>query len=60
MKIEFSPEKNSKEILGMWSAELEYVPFSDSVFAEGNVEFWLLKIEKMMTKTLYDITLKAL
>lgn len=60
MKIEFSPEKGSKEILGMWSAELEYVPFSESVYAEGNVEFWLMNIEKMMTKTLYDLTLKAM
>lgn len=60
MKIEFTPEKNSKEIIGMWSAEQEYVPFSESVFAEGNVEFWLMNIEKMMVKTLYDITKRAL
>lgn len=59
-RIEFTPEKNSKEIIGMWSAEQEYVPFSESVFAEGNVEFWLLNIEKMMVKTLYDFTKKAL
>ena len=43
----------------MWSAEQEYVAFSESVFAEGNVEFWLLNIEKMMVKTLYDITKQA-
>lgn len=54
MKIEFKAEKNSKEILGMWSAETEYVTFSESVFAEGNVEFWLMSIEKMMVKSLYD------
>lgn len=58
-KIEFTKGKNSKEILGMWSAEQEYVKFSESVFAEGNVEFWLLNIEKMMVKTLYDITKQA-
>ncbi len=56
MKIEFKAEKNSKEILGMWSAESEYVAFSESVFAEGNVEFWLMNIEKMMVKSLYDQT----
>ena len=60
MKIEFTPEKNSREIIGMWSAESEYVPFSESVYAEGNVEFWLMNIQKMMVKTLGDITAKAL
>jgi len=59
-KIEFTPEKDSKEILGMWSAESEYVPFSESVYAVGNVEFWLMNIEKMMNKTLADLTSKAL
>lgn len=44
MKIEFTPEKGSKEIIGMWSAEQEYAPFSESVYAEGNVEFWLMNI----------------
>ena len=52
LKIEFTPEKGSREILGMWSSEMEYVPFSESVFAEGNVEFWLMNIEKMIVKTL--------
>lgn len=60
MKIEFKQEKGSKEILGMWSAEQEYVTFSESVFAEGNVEFWLMNIERMMVKSLYDTTKKAL
>jgi len=32
-KIEFTKEKNSKEIIGMWSPELEYVEFSESVIA---------------------------
>ena len=40
----------------MWSGEQEYVPFSEDVFAEGKVEHWLLNIEKMMIKTLYDTT----
>lgn len=40
----------------MWSAEREYVAFSESVFARGPVEGWLTQIEKMMRKTLYDIT----
>jgi hypothetical protein len=40
----------------MVSAESEYVPFSESVFAQGPVEHWLTNIEKMMRKTLYDRT----
>ena len=60
MKIEFGSEKNSKEIIGMWSAEQEYAQFSESVYAEGNVEFWLLNIEKMMVKTLYDLTKRSM
>lgn len=54
------PGNNSSEILGMISAESEYVPFSQSVFAQGPVEHWLTNIEKMMRKTLYDTTKKAL
>lgn len=46
VKVEFGAEKGSKEILGMWSAEQEYVPFSESVWAQGPVEFWLTNIEK--------------
>ena len=44
----------------MISAESEYVPFSQSVFVQGPVEHWLTNIEKMMRKTLYDTTKKAL
>jgi len=40
-KIEFTKEANSKEIIGMWSPESEYVEFSESVIAEGPVEHWL-------------------
>jgi len=39
----------------MISPEGEIVPFSKSVFAEGNVEHWMTNIEKMMCKSLYDI-----
>lgn len=44
----------------MMSAETEYVPFSESVWARGPVEGWLSNIEKMMRTTLYDITANAL
>lgn len=47
-KIEFTPDKNSKEIIGMWSPEGEYVTFSESVMAMGPVEYWLKNIQQMM------------
>lgn len=58
-KIQFTPEDNSKEIIGMISPETEYIEFSDSVFAQGAVEHWLTRIESMMTQSLFDITKNA-
>ncbi len=46
--------KNSKEIIGLESGEKEKVAFSESVMAEGAVEDWLMRIEKMMVKSLGD------
>jgi len=60
VKVEFSKEKDSAEILGMWSAEKEYVAWSEPVFARGNVEHWLGNIEAEMRRTLYDEVKKAL
>lgn len=31
------------------------MPFSSSVVAKGNVEHWLMEVEKMMKLTLYDV-----
>jgi len=56
-KIVFEGDTNM--IIGMISGENERVSFSAPVIAEGNVEFWLLKIEEMMRGTLKDLTLKA-
>ena len=53
-RIEFTQEKNSKEIIGMWSPENEYVAFSESVMAVGPVEYWLKNIEYMMQMSLFD------
>jgi len=47
-KIEFTKVKDSKEIVGMWSSEFEFVAFSTPVMAIGPVEHWLTNIEKMM------------
>lgn len=55
-KVKFTDEKNSKNIEGMYSPEQEYVHWTSQVKAEGNVEFWLTDIEKMMTQSLYDWT----
>ena len=58
-KIKFTEEKNSKSIISMISAEKEEVPFFETVVAEGKVEHWLLMIEGMMRRTLYETTKKA-
>ena len=58
-KIQFTEEKNSKEIIGLISPEAETVKFSMSVMAIGAVEHWLTRIESMMTQSLYDITKNA-
>eukprot|EP00818_Percolomonas_sp_WS_P004783 CAMPEP_0117442044 /NCGR_PEP_ID=MMETSP0759-20121206/3945_1 /TAXON_ID=63605 /ORGANISM="Percolomonas cosmopolitus, Strain WS" /LENGTH=4215 /DNA_ID=CAMNT_0005233913 /DNA_START=112 /DNA_END=12759 /DNA_ORIENTATION=- len=49
-------DEGSIEIVGMYSGgkESEYVTFSNSVYAQGNVESWLQHIEDMMQDTLYD------
>jgi len=60
VKVEFAPDKTAAEILGMWSAEGEYVAFSESVWAKGPVEGWLTNIENEMRRTLYDLTKTAL
>lgn len=48
----------------MSSAEPETMPenvrFSASVFSEGPVENWLMRIQDMMVKSLYDIAKQAL
>lgn len=38
----------------------ETVKFSASVFTEGPVEGWLMKIQEMMIKSLYDLAKQAL
>jgi hypothetical protein len=38
----------------------ETVKFSSSVFTEGPVEIWLMKIQEMMVKSLYDQAKQAL
>jgi hypothetical protein len=44
----------------MWSAEKEYVAWSEPVYAKGPVEYWLGNIENEMRRTLYDEVAKAL
>ena len=38
----------------------EKVKFSASVFSEGPVEHWLMKIQEMMVTSLYDVAKQAL
>ena len=48
----------------MTSAEPETLPekvrFTASVMAEGAVEHWLMKIQEMMVKSLYDCSKQSL
>ena len=63
-RIEFTDVEESREIVAMISAEPEtmpeYVKFSASVFSEGPVEHWLMRIQEMMIQSLYDISKQAL
>lgn len=63
-RLEFT---NNLEVAGIHSGDGEFVEFAKSDWInvnigenKGNVEKWLCDVEKIMRKTLYDITLKAL
>ncbi|KAJ3217583.1 Dynein heavy chain 7, axonemal [Dinochytrium kinnereticum] len=52
----------SQDILGMFSAQKEYVHFTSpvsTVEAAGSVEKWLLEVEKMMLTSMRDVTQSA-
>ena len=57
--IVFTAEKKSKSIIAMISADGERVEFSETVMADGKVEFWLTNIEEMMVQSLYDLNKNA-
>jgi hypothetical protein len=44
----------------MISAEGEKVPFTKSLYPEGNVEDWLLEVENVMRESLRQILANAL
>jgi len=56
----FGEEDQAAEMFAMVSAEDERVEFTAPLTAAGNVENWLGDVERMMRKTLYDITKSAL
>ena len=62
ISLEFGNADDDTEntMFAMISNEGERVSFSEPVVAKGNVEDWLGDIEKMMRKTLYDVSKKAL
>ena len=63
-KLKFGDEMDPEtrvEMYGMISTgKGEYVEFSEPCRAVGSVEYWMLGIEKMMRRTMYDIGVKAL
>ena len=54
--LKFGKEDQAAEMFGMISSENEHVDFTAPLTAAGNVENWLGDVERMMRKTLYDIT----
>lgn len=60
-KLEFNKDakRNRYEAKGMHSTEGEYVPFTDTVIAEGPVELWLSVVENAMRATLKRELTKA-
>ena len=47
--------EGSHGIVSMKSAENEVVPFTEVLYAEGNVEDWLTAVESSMRKTLHNL-----
>ncbi|KAG4103981.1 dynein heavy chain and region D6 of dynein motor-domain-containing protein [Neocallimastix lanati (nom. inval.)] len=52
--------RRHNEGIGMYSADGEYVQFSNIVVLEGPVEYWLLEVESMMRTTLHKLLYQCL
>ena len=48
------------KITEMFSSDGEKVPFSEELYPTGNVEDWLLEVERVMRASLNDILRRAL
>jgi dynein heavy chain len=59
-QLQFGHGDESTEIVGMISGDKEVVPFSSTVNAVGNVEFWLCFLEGQIKTTLFDNTKRAI
>lgn len=44
----------------MHSSEEEIVQLSETLYPSGNVEDWLLEVERVMKSSLHDILMRAL
>jgi dynein heavy chain len=53
VKLEFSSDEGSLDILAMFSGENERVSLGKSLKARGNVEDWLTAVEKRMKESLH-------
>lgn len=53
VKLEFSAEEGSSDILAMFSGENEKVGLGKNLKARGNVEEWLTAVEKRMKESLH-------
>jgi len=57
MQITFEEDLKITEMI---SGEGEHVPFTERLYPEGNVEDWLLEVEKVMRESLRKILSDAL
>ena len=55
VKLEFSADEGSSDILAMFSGENEKVGLGKNLKARGNVEEWLTAVEKKMKETLHGL-----
>ena len=46
--------ESDKKMSGMYSGETEYVEFSEGLYPEGEVEYWLGDVEKMMQRSVRE------
>ena len=52
MQLQFEEDL---EITKMFSGDGECVPFTETLYPKGNVEDWLLEVERVMRKSLKQI-----
>lgn len=58
-RLEFGEDAHSTDILGIYSAEGEYVAFNKPCKARGSVDIWMASLEAAMVSSLRKLTRSA-